>query len=53
MCRIYEFDFAIFLSTPRLARKECLKKTGMKLDLFTNVYMLLMVEKELEVEYVM
>ena len=53
MCRIYEFDFAIFLSTPRLARKECLKKTGMKLDLFTDVYMLLMVEKELEVEYVM
>ena len=34
-----------FLSAPGLAWKACLKKTEVKLELLTNVDMLLMVEK--------
>ena len=50
---IYQLDPAHFLSAPGLAWQACLKKTGIKLDLLNNVDMLLMVEKQLEVEYVM
>ena len=42
---IYEPDPAHFLSTPGLARQACLKNTEVKLELLTNVDMLLMVEK--------
>ena len=46
MCiKVYELDPAHFLSAPGLAWQACLKKTGMKLELLTNVVMLLMVEK--------
>ena len=50
---IYELDPAPFLSTPGLAWQACLKKKGVKLELLTDIDMLLMVEKELEAEYVM
>ena len=46
---IYELDPADFLSACRLAWQACLRKTGIKLELSTDVNMLLM---ELEVEYV-
>ena len=42
---VYELDPAHFLSAPRLAWQVCLKKTDVKLELFTDVNMLLMVEK--------
>ena len=42
---IYELDPAHFLSAPGLAWKACLIKTEVKLELLTNVDMLLMVEK--------
>ena len=46
MCmKIYEFDPAKFLSVPWLAWQAALKKTKVKLDLLTNIDMLLMVEK--------
>ena len=41
----YELDPAHSLSAPGLAWQACLKKTGVKLELLTNVDMLLMVEK--------
>ena len=42
MClKIYQLDLAKFLSAPRLA----LKKTKVKLELLTDIDMLLMVEK--------
>ena len=44
--KVYELDPAHFLSAPGLAWQACLKKTGVKLELFTDV-MLLMVEKEI------
>ena len=45
MClEIYELDPAKFCSTPALARQAALKKTKVKLDLLTNIEMLLMVE---------
>ena len=54
MClKIYQLDPAKFLSAPRLAWQAALKKTEVKLELFTDNYILLMVEKELEEEYVM
>ena len=43
--KIYELDSANFLSAPRLAWQACLKKTKIKLELLTDVDMLLMVEK--------
>ena len=46
MCiKIYELDPAHFLSAPGLAWQACLKKTEVKLELLTDVDMLLMVEK--------
>ena len=42
---IYESDSAHFQSAPRLAWKSCLKKTGIELELLTNIELLLMVEK--------
>ena len=46
MCiKVYELDSAHFLSAPRLAWQACLKKTEVKLELLTDVDMLLMVEK--------
>ena len=45
MCiKIYELDPAKFLSTPRLARQAALEKSKGKLDLLTDINMLLMVE---------
>ena len=41
----YELDPAHFLSTPGLAWQACLKKTEVKLELLTNIDMLLMLEK--------
>ena len=46
MCiKVYELDPAHFLSAPGLAWQACLKKTDVKLELLTDVGMLLMVEK--------
>ena len=46
MClEIYEFDPAKFLSAPGLAWQAALKRTEVKLDLLTDIDMLLMVEK--------
>ena len=46
MClEIYELDPAKFLSAPGLAWQAALKKTKVKLDLLTDVDMLLTVEK--------
>ena len=42
---VYEVDPAPFLSTPRLVSQAALEKTKIKLDLFTDTDMLLMVEK--------
>ena len=50
---IYELDFTYFLSAPGLAWQACLKKTRVELELLTDLDMLLMVEKGIEVEYVM
>ena len=50
---IYELDPAPFLSAPGLAWQACLRKKGVKLELLTDIDMLLMVEKELEAEYIM
>ena len=43
----------LFFSAPGLAWQACLKNTEVELELLTNIDMLLMVEKELEAEYVM
>ena len=46
MClEIYGLDPAHFVSAPRLAWQAALKKTKAKLDLLTDLDMLLMVEK--------
>ena len=42
---IYALDPAHFLSAPGSAWQACLKKTGVKLELLTDIDMLLMVEK--------
>ena len=42
---IYGLDPSYFYSAPGLARQACLKKTGVKLELLTDIDMLLMVEK--------
>ena len=42
---IYELNPAKFLSAPGLAWQAALKKTKVKLDLLTEIDMLLMVEK--------
>ena len=46
---IYELDPAHFLSAPGLPWQACLKKTEVKLELLTDVDMLLMVEKGIRV----
>ena len=42
---IFELDPAHFLSAPGLAWQACLKKPKVKLELLTDIDMLLMVEK--------
>ena len=50
MClEIYELDPSEFLSAQGLAWKAALKKTKVKLDLLTDIYLLLMVEKGITV----
>ena len=41
------YDPAHFLSVPGLAWQACLKKTGIRLKLLTDIDMLLMIEKEI------
>ena len=41
----YELDPTYFLSLPGLVCQACLKKTGIRLELLTDIDMLLMVEK--------
>ena len=46
MClNIYELDPVHFVSAPGLAWQACLKKTGVELELLTDIDMLLMIEK--------
>ena len=46
MClKIYHLDPVKFLSAPELTWQAALKKTEVKLELFTDIDMLLMVEK--------
>ena len=46
MCiEIYDLDPASFLTAPRLACQVTFKKTKVKLDLLTDINMLLMVER--------
>ena len=48
MCiKVYELDPAYFLSAPGLAWQACLKKTEVKLELITDVDMLLMIENRI------
>ena len=48
MCiKVYGLDPVDFLSAPGLAWQACLKKTGVKLELITDVDMLLMIEKRI------
>ena len=42
---IYELDPTHFLSSPRLAWQACLKKSKVKIELLTNIDMILMFEK--------
>ena len=42
---MYELYPAYCLSAPGLAWQACLKKTGVKIELLTDINMLLMVEK--------
>ena len=44
---IYELDPAQFLSAPGLAWQACLKRTGVELELLTDIDRLLMVEKDI------
>ena len=48
--KIYELYPAHFLSAPALAWQACLKKTGIKLELLTDIDMLLMAEKRIRGE---
>ena len=43
--KIYELDLIKFISGPGLAQQAALKKTKVKLELLTDIDMLLMVEK--------
>ena len=45
--KVHKLDPAHFLSAPGLAWQACLKRTEIKLELITDVDMLLMVEKEI------
>ena len=42
---IYELDPAHFLSAPALAWQVCLNKTRIRLELLTDIDMLLMIQK--------
>ena len=42
---MYELDPVYFVSAPGLAWQACLKKTGVELELLTDIDMLLMIEK--------
>ena len=42
---IYGLDPAHFLSAPGLAWQACLKRTKVKLELLTDIYISLMIEK--------
>ena len=42
---VYKLDLAYFLSAPGLASQACLRKTGMELELISDIDMLLMIEK--------
>ena len=42
---IYGLDASYFYSAPGLAWQACLKKAGVKLELLTDIDMLLMIEK--------
>ena len=51
MCiKVYGLDPVYFLSAPGLAWQACFKKTGIKLELITDVDMLLMIEKRIRGE---
>ena len=53
MClEIYQLGPAKFISAPGLVWQAAFKKTKIKLELLTDMDMLLMVDDELEVEYV-
>ena len=45
--KVYGLDPVYFLLATGLAWQACLKKTGVKLELITDVDMLLMIEKEI------
>ena len=45
--KVYELHPAHLLSAPGLAWQACLKKTGVKLELLTDIDILLIVEKEI------
>ena len=50
MClELYELHLVHFLSAPGLAWQRALKKTKLKLDLLTDIDILLMVEKSIRV----
>ena len=42
---IYRLDPSYFFSAPGLAWQECLKKTDVKIELLTDIDMLLIIEK--------
>ena len=44
---IYELNPKYFVSPPGLTWQQCLKKTGVKLELLTDYDMLLMIEKRI------
>ena len=44
---IYGLDLSYFLSAPGLAWQACLRKTEVKLELLTDIHMLLMIEEEI------
>ena len=48
-CEIYELDPTHFLSAPGLSWQADLKKTKVKLDLLTDIDMLLTVEVQIQV----
>ena len=48
---IYGLDPAHFLYAPGLAWQACLKGTKIKLEFLTDIYMLLVIEKRLEVGF--
>ena len=48
---IYGLDPSYFSSAPGIVQKACLKKTKVKLELLTDIDMLLMIEKGIESSY--